>query len=181
MSDSRISKLTIAVLVATLSLSLSDAQASTMWNWNYSGTGISAGGFLLTTDAPDASGYYQILSITGSRNGIPIVNLYPTGQAIPGNEPYKLDNLIRVDGPGQISVHGFGFSLTSGAYVNPYFADFLSPPAYSEVFTQGSTFSELPITFSANPVPVLPAIVLFLSGLGVLAFKRPIRCRDAHL
>ena len=100
----------------------------------------------------DSQGFYQISSIAGHRNGELITKLYPTGSAIPGNEPYVLDNLIRVGAFGQIKMHGFGFSTVSGNHANLFFADFLVPPVYMEVFTTSSTYSELPITFSATPM-----------------------------
>jgi hypothetical protein len=79
---------------------------------------------------------------------------------------------------GQITVHGLGFSLASGAHANPYFADFLPTPGYMEVFTQGSTFvSEVPVSFKASPVPEPESIVLALSGLGFVAGRRASRRR----
>ncbi len=165
-----------AALALVGALSAQTASA-TAWNWRYSGSGLNADGSLRTSDTPGADGYYQILSIAGSRNGDAIVGLYPTGSAIPGNEPYVIDNLIRISGSGQITLEGFGYSLASGAHANPYFADFLSPPAYSEVFTQDSTFREQPISFKAAPVPEPSAMALLVSGLAAVAFCRLARRR----
>ena len=148
------------------------ARADIPWVWNYSGTGVTASGTLWTTESPDAAGFYQITSISGSRNGDTITGLYPTGSAIPGNEPYVVDNLIRTSGPGQTTVEGFGYSLASGAYANPYYADFLSPPSYSEVFTQAATFNEIPVSFHASPVPEPASFALLLSGLLLLTVRR---------
>ena len=129
------------------------AHANKAWQWSYSGNGINAGGSLITSDTQNTNGFYQILSITGSRNGDIIVGLYPTGLSIPGNAPYAIDNLIRIGSAGQITVKGFAYALASGACANPYFADSNSPPGYSEVFTQGKTFVEQTIQFIAAPVP----------------------------
>ncbi len=167
----RFTKYVLAALALIGAFSVQQASA-TAWNWSYSGSGVTAGGSLLTSDAPDADGYYQILSIAGNRNGDSIVDLYPARSAIPGNEPYAIDNLIRISGSDQITLEGFGYSLASGAHANPFFADFLSPPTYSEVFTQGSTFSEQPISFNAAPVPEPSAIALVVSGLIAVAFSR---------
>jgi hypothetical protein len=166
MKHRRIPFLRICVLTCACMAAMGPARAESTWVWNYAGTGVTASGTLSTTDAPNADGFYQIISITGSRNGDTITGLFPTGFAIPGNEPFVVDNLIRIDGPGQITVEGFGYSLASGAYANPYYADFLSPPSYSEVFTHATTFSEVAVSsFYASPVPEPAAFALLLSGL----------------
>lgn len=159
------SRIICAALLTATSLLSFPAQADTLWNWTYSGTGITASGTFTTSDAADASGFHQITAITGSRNGDLITGLFPTGSAIPGNEPYVLDNLVRIGPQNQLTGEGFGFSLASGKHVNPFFADFLSPPGYLEVLTSPQGFSELPITFSATPVPEPQAGALVLAGL----------------
>jgi hypothetical protein len=161
-----------------LALAVASAHADTTWQWSYSGSGISAAGSLVASDSMDADGFQQILSITGSRNGDPIVALYPTGSAIPDNVPYPVDNLIRLQGPAQLSVKGFGYTLASGAHANPYYGDFLSPPGYAEVFTTGTTLiSELPVRFSASPVPEPSTLALALCGLGAVGLWRRARQR----
>ena len=146
------------------------ATADTVWQWSYSGTGISASGAMTTSDTLDANGFHQILSVSGKRNGDVITGLFTTGSAIPGNEPYAIDNLIKVGSSGQITSEGFGYTLASGAHANPYFADFLAPQAYYEVFTQGTTFiGEAAVVFSASPVPESSTAVLLMAGLGGLA------------
>ena len=129
------------------------AHADKTWHWRYSGNSINASGTLVTSDTQNADGFYQILSIAGSRNGDAIVGLYPAGQAIPGNAPYAIDNFIRIGSAGRITVKGFGYALASGAHANPYFADSNSHPGYNEVFTQGKAFVEQPIEFTAAPAP----------------------------
>ena len=129
-----------------------NAKAEKIWNWSYAGSNIAASGTFTTSETMDSDGFYQISSIAGHRNGELITGLHPVGSAIPGNEPYALDNLIRIGAQGQITVHGFGFSTVSGNHANPFFADFLATPGYMEVFTTSSTYSELPITFSATPM-----------------------------
>ena len=120
------------------------------------------------TDTPDANGGFLITAITGLRNGITITGLQPTGTAIPGNEPYAVDNLISL-GPGpQLTKSGFGFSTADGNFSNPFFADFLPSPEYLEFFStppftddgQGPGDSELPVQFNATPVPEPAPFVL---------------------
>lgn len=141
----------VALFVAG-ALFVQNAGAEKIWNWTYRGGSIVASGTFTTSENVDSLGFYQISSIAGHRNGDPIKKLHPTGSAIPGNEPHTLDNLIRIDTKGQITVHGFGFSTASGNYVNTFFSDSLATPGYMEVFTTVSTFSELPVTFLATPV-----------------------------
>jgi hypothetical protein len=157
-----------AAAVAIATLFVQAASADTLWHWTYTGAGIQASGTFTAEDAADAEGFHLITAITGQRNGDDITGLYPTGSAIPGNEPYALDNLIRVGATGQITVHGFGYSLASGGYANPYFADFLPVPAYAEVFTTASSFNEVPVVFSAAAVPEPATAALMLAGLGVV-------------
>src|SRR5262249_20714243 len=73
-------------------------QAALLWDWTYSGAGIAASGTFTTDDAPDSGGYYHITGITGSRNGVAIISLEPTGKAIPGNAGFPVDNLITASG-----------------------------------------------------------------------------------
>ncbi len=166
-TSTRPSRYLLAAMAFAGVLSAQSALADTTWHWSYSGVAIDASGTFVTSDTADASGFYEITAITGTRNGEAITALYPAGSAIPGNEPYAVDNLIRVGAQGQITVHGFGFATASG-YTNPYYADFLATPGYMEVFTTTSSFAEVPITFSASPVPEPTAATLLLAGLGAL-------------
>lgn len=155
----------LAALFVIGASSVQHAQAEKIWNWRYTGSNVAASGTFTTSEAMDSRGFYQISGISGHRNGELITGLHPTGSAIPGNEPYVLDNLIRVGAPGQITMHGFGFSTVSGNYANPFFADFLATPVTMEVFTTTSTYSELPVTFSATPM-VEPEITVELPAVG---------------
>ncbi|WP_326538132.1 PEP-CTERM sorting domain-containing protein [Pseudorhodoferax sp.] len=159
-----------AAIAVAGALSAPQAWADVVWNWSYGATGIQASGTFTTVDAPDADGFYLITGITGSRNGDAITGLYPTGTAIPGNEPFELDNLVRLGPQDQLTVHGFGFSTASGGYSNPFFADFLSPATYMEVFTTASSYNEVPVTFTASVVPEPASILLMLAGLGAAGF-----------
>lgn len=144
------------------------AQAATTWDWQYDATGIAASGTFVTGDVPDADGYYQITAITGARNGVAITGLQPTGTAIPGNEPYAVDNLVRLAN-GQLSYDGFGFALADGSYANPFSDgtqafEYLSVPPYVD-----GAGVETAVSFRATPVPEPAAAWLALAGLGMLA------------
>ena len=79
------------------------------WRWSYEGAGVSAAGSFTTKDTPDADGFYEITALAGQANGVAIAGLQPPGTAIPGNEGYPVDNLVRTASP-QLSKHGFGYA-----------------------------------------------------------------------
>jgi hypothetical protein len=145
------------------------AQASRLWSWSYTGEGIAASGTFTADDTPDSEGYYKITGITGSRNGVAIISLEPAGEAIPGNPGFPVDNLINAS--GRLTSHGFGFKTADGNYANPFYADFRSPPAFLEVFTQPAStgFSELPIEFVVAIVPEAKHASLLLTALVAVA------------
>ena len=128
-------------------------QASRLLSWSYTGAGIAASGTFTTDDTPDSGGYYKIIGITGSRNGVAIISLETVGEAIPGNPGFSVDNLINAS--GRLTSHGFGFRTAAGNYANPFYADFRTPPGFLEVFTRPAStgFGELPIAFAASIVP----------------------------
>jgi hypothetical protein len=124
----------LLILAAIFLMQERPATASLLWDWSYSGTGISASGTFTTNVAPDGAGFYQIVGITGTDNGVMITGLQPTGTAIPGNEPFAVDNLVSATEP-QLTDNGFGFSLANGDYANPFFSgssyyEYLSVPPY---------------------------------------------------
>jgi hypothetical protein len=150
-------KSTRAMLLLLLGFtSASPALGSMLWDWTFTGATVVASGTFTTVDTPNVSGFYLITAISGTRNGETITGLQPAGTAIPGNAPYVVDNLVRI-GPDQLTSEGFGFSTAQGNYSNPFYAGFLSPPTYLEVFSTpsaapGMMVTELPIAFTAVPV-----------------------------
>ncbi len=172
--------LSAIVLSTTSGLFFGTMQAASAlnWNWNYSGTGIAANGIFTTNDTPNDLGFYQIFGITGTRNGETITGLQAAGTPIPGNEPFNVDNLISLN-TQQLTTNGFGYSTSAGNYSNPFFADFLTPPGYLEVFSAipqipgsqnfGPEDTELPIRFSASIITVPePSSIFGLLPLGTL-------------
>jgi len=148
------------LIVALALLSTSGiACADLHWTWDYSAQGIRASGTLTTTETQDKDGYYLITGIKGTRNGAAITALSAVGTAIPGNEGYPVDNLIREAKP-HLSVHGLGYATADGNFANPFFADFHTPPAYLEFYamhpldtTQAAKSIELPVRFNARRIP----------------------------
>ena len=174
---------TTLVVVAASIFTASAVAGSTLWRWDYSGPGITASGTFTTDDTPDENGGFLITAITGMRNGSLITALQPAGTPIPGNEPFAVDDLVLL-GPGpQLTHNGFGFAIADGTFANPFYADFLPTPMYLEFFSTppftpgapGSGSSELPIQFSATPVPEPATFVLMLSAIGFGAFWGSLR------
>ncbi len=175
-------------VAATSGLVFGTMQAASAlnWNWNYSGTGITANGNFITNNTPNDLGFYLISGISGTRNGETITGLQPAGTPVPGNEPFNVDNLIRLN-TQQLSTNGFGYSTSGGNYSSPFFADFLSTPGYLEVFSAiplipgfqnfGPEDTELAIRFSASiitvpePTSIFGLVTLGTLGAG-LALKR---------
>lgn len=144
------------VVVALIFAAVSPAKATRLWNWHYGGAGVSASGKLTTDDPPNKSGCYRITAVTGSRNGVAIISLQPAGTAIPGNEPYAVDNLVCTSEP-QLTGEGFGFGLADGTFANAFFGGSHTPQAYMEFFSSpagksgdGARQSESPVVFGAE-------------------------------
>ncbi len=158
-----------ALIVAAAPLS---AQAALQWNWQYSGVGVDASGTLLTGDVADAEGFYLVSAISGVRNGEAITGLQATGTAIPLNEPFAVDNLVKAD--GTLSSHGIGYATTAGTYANLFLAGWLSPAQNVEFSSIPalSTTAEVPVSFSfalAGTVPEPSTLVLAALGLAMLS------------
>jgi hypothetical protein len=126
---------TIAAVSELIFGTIDSASAATLdWEWNYSGAGITASGTFRSNDTPDPNGFYQITAIAGTRNGVAITGLYRSGNPIPGNAPFTVSNLISPN-DRQLDIAGFGYSTADSNYVSPFFASFLQPPVYLEVFS----------------------------------------------
>lgn len=180
-------------LVALLASSLATIPlpaSALSWQWSYlrpadaEGPAVHAFGTLITTESPDASGFYTINSVMGERNSVLINGLLPAGSVAPGNcyaidTCYASDNLFRASqsGAAQLTSNGFNVAFVDGSYANYFFANYLTPPTYLEFYSvppfafipptgPQSPDSELKGVFVANPVPgPLPMAGLCI-GLG---------------
>jgi hypothetical protein len=125
------------------------ADAST-WRWSYDGAGVSASGTLTTKDTPNADGFYEIAAISGEANGVAISGLQTAGTSVPGNDGYRVDNLVRAEIP-RLTEHGFCYALANGTYANPFYGAHFAKPDYYAFFSDpvnGQT-SEPSVAFTA--------------------------------
>lgn len=175
-------------LFAAALAALPQPASALVWDWRFETDDdpeVEARGAFVTTDVPDAQGFYTILGVTGERNNVAINGLIPTGSPVPGNcldvvTCFTSDNLLRLeDDDGQLTTHGFGVSFEDGTYANYFFASFLQPATYLEFYsvapfdllppdTLGGD-SELPGKFEADlrldpvpgPLPAAGAVMAF--------------------
>jgi hypothetical protein len=149
--------LSLCFLSALVLAFVCPAEAARLWQWHYRGDGFTASGTFTTDDIADSAGFYRITGITGSRNGLAITGLQRAGTAIPGNEPYAVDNLIRAGKP-QLTGDGFGFALADGTFTNVFFGGSQGRKAYMEFLAipdgmsgaDDARHSESPVAFGAE-------------------------------
>jgi hypothetical protein len=133
-----------------LAMAAGDAEAAMHWRWKCAGPGFEATGDFMTEDTPGLDGFYGITGVTGEANGVPITGVQPAKTAIPGNEGWPVDNLIRSAKP-QLSPGGFGFALADGSFANPFFGAHFDPPGFLAVVSNPArhVWSEPRVTFEA--------------------------------
>jgi hypothetical protein len=133
-----------------------DDRAFRKWRWSVSGADFEASGYFITSVQPNDKGFFQITALDGQANGVAITSLVPTGTSVPGNEPFTVDNLVRLPSPEnavQLTEDGFAFSLADGTFANPFYKTDCSPPEYRNFTSDPATkrTNEQPIRFSAAP------------------------------
>ena len=163
------SRLISAAAVGAALLSASIAQAAT-WNWSYSGAGVTASGTFTT--AGNAAVLEDVLSITGTRNGAPILGLVP-----PDSDPnYIYDNQF-VNGSPYLTEGGWLYDLGGGgadAHINIYFDS--TDLQYHDLRLDplGASITDTIVTMTVTAVPEASTyayMALGLAGMG-LAIRR---------
>jgi hypothetical protein len=147
-------RLKLALSLVSLAALVALPAEALEWRWSYQGKGVTASGSFTTADTPNGDGLYEITAIKGETNGVAITGLQPAGTAIPGNDGYPVDGLVKTEAP-YLSLHGFGYALADGTYANPFYGDRFAPPGVYTFFSDpknGKT-SEPLVKFTATIVP----------------------------
>jgi len=115
--------------VALLACSASTVRADTIYDWSYTGTGVSASGTLTTSGALTAlTGYhytttmygYDIIGITGQRNGVNITGIVPDthfpNTTVIGS--MEIDDALLPNGSGgfMLDIEGLGYYVGADYY-----------------------------------------------------------------
>lgn len=145
----------IAALSAT-----SMAQAVTVWNFSYSGTAVTASGTFTT--AGNAAVAEDVLSITGTRNGVAITGLVP----LDTDPDFAYDNQF-VNAAIPFTDGGIVFSTAGGTNYNVYYfngtvTDLVIDPALGPLETS------VTFTASVSAVPEPSTALAMMAGLGLL-------------
>jgi hypothetical protein len=151
-----------ACLAAALTVAgLSSAQAATTWAWSYTGAGVSASGTFVT--AGTALVPEDLLSITGTRNGVAITGLVP----LDTDPDFLYDNQFTIANP-HFTDGGILFTVPGQpSNVNVYFFE----GSYVDLVVADSGAIETPINFSVSAVPEPATALALLTGLGVLGLR----------
>ena len=132
------------------------------FSFTYTGTDVSAAGVLLASDNGDGS--YEVMGISGTRNGDPILALIPAGG-------FQVnDNLLFYPGVPHLDFGGISYSIAAGD-VNLYYGggeyyEFSGEATPEIAFRVGPPTAPLP-----EPAPGV-LVGCGLAGCAVFAFSR---------
>ena len=149
------------LLAATLAFSgWGVAHADQTWAFSYTGAGVTASGSFTTASAAPVA--QDVLSISGTRNGVAILGLVPLGT----NLTYLYDNQFNPAAP-YFTESGLLLAMDAGVPdVNVYFFDGL----HTDLLGCETICTETPITFSVTAVPEPATALSMLVGLGLVGF-----------
>ena len=162
----------VTVAAGTALLGASLAQADT-WNWAYSGAGVTASGTFTT--AGNAAGAEELLTITGTRNGVAIQGLMP----LDSDENYSYDNTFTSLAP-YLTDGGWLYDIggsDADAHINIYFDAGDGSFHDLQLNVDGTEITDTVVSFSITAVP--EAATYGYMALGLVAMGAALRRRRA--
>ncbi|MDZ8259668.1 hypothetical protein [Nostoc sp. ChiQUE01b] len=156
---------TITSTVCLLTTTMAPVSAA-IFNFSYSGTSVldpndivTVAGKLTTNSYDSATNSYEIIDITGTRNGNPIESLLSPGSFLDN------DNLLFAETPA-LDEFGFAYTVGGSSYNVFYTYDYL------EIGEQGY-YTGYPLTsFSITPIPESSLMLGILSITVLVAIKK---------
>lgn len=150
------------LLAATLAFSgWGIAHADQTWAFSYSGAGVSASGTFTTASAAPVA--QDVLSISGTRNGVAILGLVPVGSSL----TYSYDNQFNPVAP-YFTQDGLLLAMDGG---NPDVNIYFYQGGFADLFGCDTTCVETPISFNVTAVPEPATVLSMLAGLGLVGVQ----------
>jgi hypothetical protein len=171
----------ILIVAVITMLGFASAAHADTFQVSYTGSGLN--GILNLTTTAKGGGVYQVTSLSGSQNGVPVTGLVPataasgyTNYYVPNGDYFYFDNLIAPNSNPVFDVGGLLFDLLgSSTPENLYYNGGYIVSNYVPGFSYPQDFSIKYVKLSVVPTPELPALPLFLVGaalLGGLVYKK---------
>lgn len=151
------------------------------WSFNYSGTGVTASGIITTSDTPNAflpAPAYDIVGISGLRNGIAITGIVPPSGVFASGFGFNYDNVLYsadpffdVNGMLYTDLNSEIFNVwynanTPGYAANSYYESVLRNGNYVNTILTDGSIEQVP-----EPAPIMLVGLALLSLFG-FAFVR---------
>lgn len=171
MTSNLVKRMGTALLAGAALMAASVAHADTTWTWSYAGTGVTASGSFTTAGA--ALTPEDILSFTGTRNGVAILGLVP----LASDENFTYDNQFTSVAP-HFSEAGLLFDIGGGlpsSHINLYWDSNDGLIHDLQLNDDATAVTDTIVAFNVSAVPE-PAtygmLALGLVAVGAVARRR---------